>query len=67
MMINDKDTKRTRHIERRINFVRQARATGVFIPYKIPGEENVADVGTKNLPAATLKHHQPCVHISVDP
>ena len=67
MMNNDKDTKRTRHIERRINFVRQARATGVFIPYKIPGEENVADVGTKNLPAATLKHHQPCVHISVDP
>ena len=49
MMNNNKDTKRTRHIERRIHFIRHAQQQGLFVPYKIAGELNPADVGTKNL------------------
>ena len=67
MMNNNKDTKRTRHIERRIHFVRQAREQGLFIPYKIPGEENPSDVGTKSLNGTTIQHHLPVIHTTVDP
>ena len=67
MMNNNKDTKRTRHIERCVHFVCQARAQGLFIPYKIPGEENPSDVGTKNLDATTIESHLPVIHIPVEP
>ena len=63
MMNSDKVTRKAWHIERRIHFVRQARAQGVFIPHKVPGERNPADVGTKNLNGAIIVNHMP-VHPS---
>ena len=65
MMNSDQVTRKARHIERRIHFVRQARAQGVFIPFKIPGEQNPADVGTKNLPGSTIATHLPVLHVQV--
>ena len=67
MMNNNKDTKRTHHIERRIHFLRHARENGIFIPYKIPGELNPADLGTKNLSESVIQNHLPMVHIPVNP
>ena len=65
MMNNDKDTKRTRHIERRVHFVRQARIQGTFLPFKIDGKVNPSDVGTKNLPGTELRTHRPKLHVKV--
>ena len=65
MMNSDQVTRKARHIERRIHFVRQARAQGIFIPHKIPGELNPADVGTKNLPGSTILKHLPVLHVQV--
>ena len=67
MMNSDKVTRKARHIERRIHFVRQARAQGVFIPHKVPGERNPADVGTKNLNGAIIVNHMPVLHVQVPP
>ena len=47
MMNNKKNSKYTRNIAQCVHFVRQAHAQGLFIPVKIPGEINPADVGTK--------------------
>ena len=57
MMNSDKVTRKAQHIERCIHFVQQARAQGVFIPHKVPGERNPADVGTKNLNGAIIVNH----------
>ena len=65
MMNSDKVTRKARHIERRIHFVRQARAQGIFIPFKIPGELNPSDVGTKNLAGAVIATHLPVLHVQV--
>ena len=65
MMNSDRDTKRTRHIERRVHFVRQAREQGVFTPFKIPGELNPSDVGTKNLAGPVIESHLPVLHVPV--
>ena len=65
MMNNDKDTKRTRHIQRRIHFVRQARIQGILKPYKIDGKINPSDVGTKNLPSCELVTHRTNLHVQV--
>ena len=65
MMNSDQVTRKARHIERRIHFVRQARAQGIFIPHKIPGEQNPADIGTKNLPGSTILKHLPVLHVPV--
>ena len=67
MMNNNKDTKRTRHIQRRVHFVRQAREQGIFYPVKIDGKVNPADVGTKNLPATDIVTHKPHLHVQVAP
>jgi hypothetical protein len=46
---NERDTKRTRHIERRWLFIRQCRQNGYIHMYFIAGDEyNLADLGTKN-------------------
>ena len=58
----DHVTRHSRHIERRIHFVKQARMQGMFQVFKIPGEINPADVGTKNLPGVDLKKHLPVIH-----
>ena len=67
MMNNNKDTKRTRHIERRIHFLRHARQQGLFVPFKIAGELNPADLGTKNLTDTVIQSHMPMIHIPVNP
>ena len=63
----DHVTPRSRYIERRVHFVKQARLQGMFIPYKVPGTINPADMGTKNLPGIDTKKHLPYVHVRVSP
>ncbi len=67
MSRNSRDTRQTRHIRRRYHYVRYAVANGDATPYKIPGELNPADVGTKNLSAATLSVLRPMMHVDVLP
>jgi hypothetical protein len=62
-----KDTKRTRHIQRRIHYVRDNIASGAFTGHKIDGKLNPADTGTKNLSGEVLKTHQNILHVTVDP
>ena len=64
---NSKDTKRTRHIQRRIHFVRDNTASRAFVPYKIGGKLNPADVGTKNLNQEVLEIHAKVMHTTVEP
>jgi hypothetical protein len=55
---NDRDTKRTRHIERRWLYVRQERFSGHIDMHFLPGDAfNLADLGTKNVasPSAAYK------------
>jgi len=47
---NDKDTSRTRHMERRFLYPRLARSRGLITTHHVPGLEfQIADVGTKAL------------------
>ena len=65
-MINcDHVTRHSRHIERRVHFVKQARLQGMFVPYKVPGTINPSDMGTKNLPGTDIKKLLPYVHVRV--
>ena len=61
----DHVTKNSRHIDRRIHFVKQARMQGMFQVFKIPGEINPSDAGTKNLPGTEIKKHLPMIHVCV--
>ena len=46
---NDRDTNRTRHIQRRWLYVRQCRQSGHISCHFLPGDQfNLADLGTKN-------------------
>ena len=62
---NNKDTKRTRHIQRIIHYVRDGIASGAFQGHKIEGESNPADVGTKNLAKDALDVHYDTMHVVV--
>ena len=64
---NARDTTATRHIARRIHRVRQAQELNEISMEKILGEENPADVGTKNLPLRVLAHLVPLMHHDVKP
>ena len=64
---NNKDTKRTRHIQRRVHYVRDGIASGAFEGYKIGGDFNPADVGTKNLTKDALDVHYDVMHVVVTP
>ena len=64
---NNKDTKRTRHIQRRIHYVRDGIASGAFEGHKTEGERNPADVETKNLARDTLDVHYDVIHVVVTP
>ena len=35
----------------------------MFQVFKVPGEINPADVGTKNLPGTEIKNHIPMLHV----
>jgi hypothetical protein len=49
---NDKDTRRTRHIERRWLYTRSERQCGHLSIHHVSGDEyQLADLGTKNVPA----------------
>ena len=58
-------TKRSRHSDRCVHFVKQARMQGMFQIFKVPGEINPADVGTKNLSGTEIKNHVPMNHVRV--
>ena len=60
-------TKHSRHIDRRVHFVKQARMQGMFQVFKVPGEINTTDVGTKNLSGTEIKNHIPMIHVRVTP
>jgi hypothetical protein len=50
---NDKDTKRTRHIERRWLYTRSQRRCGHLSIHHVSGDDyQIADLGTKNVPAS---------------
>ena len=67
MMKNEKDSKKTRHIQRRVHFVRTARIDGTIQPWKIPGPDNPADIGTKNLAGAPFSSFHKVLHVEVPP
>ena len=67
MMKNEKDSKKTRHIQRRVHFVRQARIDATIHPWKIPGPENPSDIGTKNLGGAPFSSFHKILHVEVPP
>jgi len=57
MTKNDKDTKRTRHIERRWQYARHCRKQGLVDLIKVDGDMyELADVGTKNLSMKEAQH-----------
>ena len=62
---NQKDTKRTRHIQRRMHFVRDNFASKAFTSHKIPGELNPSDTGTKGMPSDKIKTFIPLMHSTV--
>ena len=64
---NLKDTKRTRHIQRRVHYVRDNIDSRNHTVHKIDGELNPSDVGTKNLSADVLDSHVEVMHVTVDP
>ena len=61
----DHVTKNSRHISECIHFVKQAQMQGIFQVFKVPGEINPSDAGTKNLPGAEIKKHLPMIHVRV--
>ena len=62
-----KDTKRTRHIQRRVHYVRDGIDSKSFVPNKIDGELNPSDVGTKNLSHDVQDSHMEVMHVTVEP
>jgi hypothetical protein len=54
---NDKDTKRTRHIERRWLYCQNAYQSGQINLFHVDGDDyQLADIGTKNLPASKMAY-----------
>lgn len=64
---NLKDTKRTRHIQRRIHYARDNIASGAFKRIVIDGKVNPANSGTKNLTSSILAQHIGVIHVTVPP
>ena len=62
----DHVTRYSRHIQRRVHFIKQARMNGLFQVFKVPGEINPADVGTKNLSGTEIEKHLPVIHHRVN-
>jgi hypothetical protein len=56
MMPNEKETKRTKHIERRWMYIQDCCLKGLVILYHVNGERfQLADLGTKNIPNIEAK------------
>ena len=63
---NDRDTRRTRHIERRYIYVRKCRQNGWVQMHFLPGDKyNIADLGTKNVPASQADNKLSLVEVPV--
>ena len=58
MIDSDHVTKNSRHIDRRIHFVKQAQMRGMF-------QINPSNAGTKNLLGNEIKKHLPMIHVCV--
>ena len=48
---------RTRHVDVRLNFLRELKEQGMVVLKHIPGENNEADIFTKNVDASSLHRH----------
>ena len=66
MAQNDKDTKHTRHIARRVHYVRNGQQEGAHNLTYIPADLNLADPGTKNLGCEELEPRMNYIMIKVD-
>ena len=60
-----RDTRHTRHIQRRIHFVRFEFLRGNHFGVKILGTLNPSDIGTKHVDSATLETHRLIVQVTV--
>jgi hypothetical protein len=67
MNLNDKDTKRTRHIQRRWQYTRHAQHRGDIRTYHVNGDlYQLADVGTKNLRASAYEHKMAIMEVPLE-
>jgi hypothetical protein len=60
-----RDTRHTRHIQRRVHFVRFEFLRGNHFGVKILGTLNPSDIGTKHVDSATLETHRLIVQVTV--
>jgi hypothetical protein len=60
-----RDTRHTRHIQRRVHFVRFEFMRGNHFGVKILGTLNPSDVGTKNVDSTTLETHRLIIQVTV--
>ena len=67
MSKNDRDSKQTRHIARRMHFVRQGEAQNLHRTTWIEGDLQLADIGTKNVRADELQPRLGYIMVKVDP
>ena len=67
MAKNGKDTKHTRHIARRIHFVRQGEALGFHKTHWIENLLQCADIGTKNVRPDEIKPRLKYMMVVVEP
>ena len=63
---NDRDTRRTRHIERRWLYIRTSRMNGNIQVFHLPGDTyNLADPGTKNLSSKSASYKLSILEVPV--
>ena len=65
MSRNQRDSKHTRHIERRVHYVRQGQKSGQHRLEYVPADLQLADIGTKNLPANALQPRLKYIMVTV--
>jgi hypothetical protein len=62
----DRDTKRTRHIERRFQYVRNERRCSRLAVDRVNGDRfQIADLGTKNLSASEVEYKMSILEVDV--
>ena len=67
MAKNGKDTKHTRHIARRMHFVRQGKAMGLHTLRWVEAKLQLADIGTKNVRLDEIRPRLEYLMVVVDP
>ena len=67
MSKNGKDTKYTRHIARRVHFVRQGEAQGLHRVSWCEADLQLADIGTKNVRADEMQPRRSYLMVKVEP